>query len=100
MAGYAERDSPDTEHGARGTVYYVYILKCSDGTYYTGYTPDPEERLKTHNQGKGAKYTRSRLPVALVYTERCSDKPAAMKREAAIKRMTREDKDRLVNAEF
>ena len=73
-------------------MWYVYILRCADDTLYTGSTTDPERRVKTHNSGKGAKYTRSRLPVALVYQESLPDKSAALRREAAIKRLTRQQK--------
>ena len=70
-------------------MHYAYIVKCSDGTYYTGYTNDLEKRLLAHNAGKGAKYTRNRLPVEMVYFEEYEDKSEAMKREYAIKRLTR-----------
>ena len=72
--------------------YYVYLLRCRDGTLYTGYTDNPERRLRVHNAGKGAKYTRSRLPVELVYQEQCPDKSAALRREREIKRMRRAEK--------
>ncbi|MDY4970773.1 MAG: GIY-YIG nuclease family protein [Lachnospiraceae bacterium] len=75
---------------------YVYILSCVDGTFYTGWTTHLEERVKTHNQGKGAKYTRSRLPVKLLYWEEYSDKGEALRREAAIKKMSRKQKEELV----
>ena len=65
---------------------YTYILKCSDGTYYTGWTNDMAKRLKTHNEGKGAKYTRARLPVTLAYYEAFETKEEAMRREWEIKR--------------
>ena len=71
---------------------YVYILRCSDGTLYTGWTNDLEQRMKNHNLGKGAKYTRGRLPVRLVYYEVLATKQDAMKREYAIKHMSRKDK--------
>lgn len=71
---------------------YTYIVECGDGTLYTGWTNHLEERLKSHNEGKGAKYTRSRLPVRLVYYEVFSNKQEAMKREYAIKQLTRKDK--------
>ena len=61
--------------------FYVYLLRCADGTLYTGYTDDPVRRTKVHNAGKGAKYTRARLPVELVYQEACADKSAALRRE-------------------
>ncbi|MFD3158353.1 GIY-YIG nuclease family protein [Haloimpatiens sp. FM7330] len=75
---------------------YVYILKCSDGTFYTGYTNNIEKRLKTHNDGKGAKYTRCRLPVKLMYFEQYETKSEAMKREYAIKKLKRIDKIKLM----
>lgn len=74
---------------------YCYIVECADGTYYTGWSTDPERRVKTHNAGRGAKYTRSRRPVKLVYIEPQKDRTAAMKRERAIKTMTRERKQKL-----
>lgn len=77
-------------------MYYVYILRCADGTLYTGYTDDVERRLRVHNSGKGAKYTRSRRPVALAYAEEWPDKSAALKREAAIKQLRRADKLALI----
>ncbi len=78
-------------------MHYAYIVKCSDGTYYTGYTNDLEKRLLAHNAGKGAKYTRNRLPVEMVYFEEYEDKSEAMKREYAIKRLTREQKEKLIS---
>ena len=72
--------------------WYVYMLRCKDGSLYTGYTNDPERRAAVHNAGKGAKYTRSRLPVELAYREELPDKSAALRREAAIKRLTRQQK--------
>ena len=75
---------------------YVYIVECSDGTYYTGYTTELKRRIKEHNQGEGAKYTRGRLPVQLVYKEEYNSKSKAMKREYAIKNLTREKKEKLI----
>lgn len=77
-------------------MYYVYILKCQDGTLYTGVTVDVEKRLHAHNSGKGAKYTRSRRPVTLCYQEVQPDKSAALRREAAIKKFTRAQKLALI----
>ena len=77
---------------------YTYILECSDGTLYCGWTNNLENRVKTHNSGKGAKYTRSRLPVKLVYFEEYDSKEAAMKREYQIKNMKREEKLQLINS--
>ncbi len=76
--------------------FFVYILECSDKTFYTGYTDDLEGRLARHNQGLGAKYTRGRLPVKLLYSERFESKSQALKREAAIKKMKRKDKEKLI----
>lgn len=75
---------------------YVYILRCSDNTYYTGYTNDLEKRVETHNLKKGAKYTRARTPVSLVYFERLETKSEALKRECEIKKLTRQQKDELI----
>lgn len=77
-------------------MYYVYILQCADGTLYTGSTNDPVRRAAVHNSGKGAKYTRSRLPVKLVYQEEAKDWSAALRREAAIKKLTRAEKKTLI----
>jgi predicted GIY-YIG superfamily endonuclease len=70
-------------------MYYVYILRCADGSLYTGSTNDVPKRLAAHAEGRGAKYTRGRRPLALVYTEACADKPQALRREAAIKKLRR-----------
>ena len=77
-------------------LFYTYIVECNDKTLYTGYTTDVEARIKTHNSGKGAKYTRSRLPVKLVYFEEYETKSEAMSREYAIKKMTRANKLKLI----
>ena len=77
-------------------MFYVYILKCSDDTLYTGFTVDILKRLDTHNNGLGAKYTRGRVPVELVYQEALSSKSEAMKREIAIKRLNRQAKLKLI----
>lgn len=76
---------------------YVYIVKCSDGSYYTGFTTDIERRLAEHNQGIGSKYTRSRLPVKCVYQEELFSKSEAMKREFAIKKMSHKEKEKFLN---
>lgn len=75
---------------------YCYIVECADGTYYTGWAVDPQKRLAVHNRGRGARYTRTRVPVKLVYVEELPDRKAAMKREIAIKRLTREGKGKLI----
>ena len=75
---------------------YTYILECADGSFYTGWTNDLQKRLRLHNQGKASKYTRSRLPVRLVYMEEHQTKQEAMKREYAIKQLSRQDKMQLI----
>ncbi len=75
---------------------YTYILECADGTFYCGWTNCLEKRLKAHNAGIGAKYTRARRPVALVYYEEFGTKEEAMRREAAVKKMTRRQKEKLI----
>ena len=76
--------------------WLVYILRCSDGSLYTGITNDLPKRLKAHAAGKASRYTRSRLPVKVAYSEPQTNKSAALKREAAIKRLRRAEKDGLV----
>ena len=80
-------------------MYYVYILRCGDGSLYTGITTDVGRRASVHNAGKGAKYTRSRLPVTVVYQEPQPDKSAALRREIEIKAMPRSEKLKLVDAQ-
>lgn len=75
---------------------YTYILRCSDDTFYTGWTTDLKKRIKVHNLGKGAKYTRARVPVTLVYWEEYESREEAMKREVAIKKLTRKKKESLI----
>lgn len=75
---------------------YTYLVRCADGTLYCGWTNHLEERIKMHNAGKGAKYTRGRRPVILVYYETFETKQEAMRREAAIKRLSRKEKESLV----
>ncbi len=81
-------------------MYYVYILECADKTLYTGYTDDLEKRIKVHNRGKGAKYTRARLPVTIVYFEEVETKSIALSREYSIKKMTRRQKETLISAQM
>nr|WP_317377506.1 GIY-YIG nuclease family protein [uncultured Faecalimonas sp.] len=75
---------------------YTYIVQCSDGTLYTGWTNDLTHRMQAHNQGKGAKYTKARRPVTLIYYEAFETKEEAMKREYAIKRLSRREKEELI----
>lgn len=76
--------------------WYLYVLRCGDGTLYTGITTDVQARFAQHQAGKGAKYTRGRGPLELVYTEECDDHSAALKRELAIKALSREEKERMI----
>jgi putative endonuclease len=76
--------------------FFCYILECADGSYYTGWTSDPERRLKQHNRGIGSRYTRARLPVKMVYLEELPDRSTAMKREKAVKNMHRLTKERMI----
>ena len=77
---------------------YTYIVKCSDGSLYTGWTNDIEKRIAAHNAGKGAKYTKPRRPVELVYLEKFETKKEAMSREFAIKRLKRGEKEELISS--
>lgn len=78
--------------------WYVYILRCGDSTLYTGVTDNVERRLAVHRAGKGAKYTRGRGPLELVHTEEVPDKSTALRREYQIKRLTRQEKERLIKS--
>ena len=78
--------------------WFVYILRCGDGTLYTGVTVDVERRLAAHRAGKGAKYTRGRGPLELVYTQEQPDKSAALRREVQIKKLTRPQKEQLIRS--
>ncbi|HEY3311928.1 MAG TPA: GIY-YIG nuclease family protein [Anaerolineales bacterium] len=78
--------------------YFCYIVKCVDGSFYTGWTTDPARREKQHNAGTGARYTRTHRPVQMVYIEEQPDRTSAIKRELAIKHLTHEKKDKLVNS--
>lgn len=75
---------------------YTYIVKCKDDTFYTGWTTDLDKRIKAHNNKKGAKYTKSRVPVTLLYQEEFTTKEEAMKREYEIKKLTRKQKEKLI----
>ena len=81
---------PDTKQ------WFVYMLECADGSLYTGISNDLARRIESHNAGKGAKYTRSRLPVKLVYSEAAPDKSEALKKEIKMKQMSRKDKLELI----
>ena len=77
-------------------MWYLYILRCRDDSLYTGITTDVERRLEAHRSGKGAKYTRGRGPLELVYSEKCGDHSEALKRELEIKALSREEKLKLI----
>jgi putative endonuclease len=77
---------------------YCYILQCSDGTYYTGWSTDPQRRLRQHNRGKGARYTSLRRPVRLVYVELVTDRGAALRRERKLKTLSHAQKKALVQS--
>ncbi len=98
--GLPRRSSKPVRGGsaARGKKFFVYIVECADGTYYSGYTPDLERRLEMHNSGKGAKYTRGRRPVTLVYNRAYASVSRAMREEYRLKRLTRKQKECLVRA--
>ncbi|TFH37467.1 MAG: GIY-YIG nuclease family protein [Anaerolineales bacterium] len=78
--------------------FFCYILECSDGTFYTGWTTDPDRRLNQHNRGRGSRYTRARRPVQLVYVEHQSDRSSAQKRELRLKALSRVRKMKLIDA--
>ena len=79
--------------------WYLYILRCKDNTLYTGITTDVEKRLEAHRSGKGAKYTRGRAPLELVYRETCGSHSEALKREAEIKKLSRQSKELLLQTQ-
>lgn len=80
---------------SRTAPWYVYMIRCGDGSLYTGTALNPEARFIQHAQGTGARYTRSHVPLAIVYTEACVDRSAACRREAQLKRYTKHEKERL-----
>lgn len=90
--------SSSSEQGAIPGEHHVYVVECSDGTYYTGYTTDVERRVAEHNEGSGAKYTRGRRPVELIHVESFDSQSAALQREYAIKKLDRSAKERLVRS--
>ena len=95
------RDScyyPIIKDEAAKMIYYVYILRCGDGSFYTGWTNDLKKRLTAHQEGRGAKYTRGRGPLQLVYTEEFDNKSEAIKREYHIKKMSRKEKETLIDS--
>jgi putative endonuclease len=91
------RATSSGRHRFLSTAWYVYIVRCADGTFYTGVARDPAARLAVHNTGRGAKYTRTRLPVRLIYRETVADRAAALRREQEIKRLPRAAKAALAH---
>lgn len=83
-------------YNPRVSDFFCYILECADGSFYTGWTTDPERRLRQHSAGNASKYTRARLPVTLVYLESFPEKHGAMQRECAIKKYSRHQKQELI----
>lgn len=92
-----DRMATSENSDASGGEHHVYVVECSDGSYYTGYTTDVERRVAEHNAGDGAKYTRGRRPVTLVHVEAFDSQSRAMQREYAIKQLSRPAKERVVN---
>lgn len=98
-AGYADmsvKQKPESPQKKETTKSFVYIAECADRTLYTGWTTDPGRRIAAHNAGRGAKYTKARRPVQLVYLEQLPDKSSGLSREAQIKKMTAQQKRRLI----
>ena len=85
-------------YGVRRVSHFVYIVRCADGTLYTGYARDPAARESAHNAGRGARYTAGRRPVCLVYLEPCRSRGAALSREYAVKQLSRRQKEALVKS--
>ena len=98
LSAAAERGIVNAGQGSAKKSCVTYILRCSDGSFYTGWTNDLAHRIAAHNAGEGAKYTRSRRPVTLIYFEEFESKEDAMRREVQIKRLTRKEKERLIAA--
>jgi putative endonuclease len=95
---FSEKRNKDQMGTGGKAAYFCYIVKCLDKTYYTGWTTDPQRRTKQHNKGTGAKYTRTHRPVTLVYFEELPGRSEAMKREYAIKAMSRKRKEALIQS--
>lgn len=87
---------PDTDVDTRGGPWFIYIVECRDGSLYTGITNDLERRVREHNEGSAARYTRSRRPVTLRYQEQVASRSDALVRECALKLLTRKEKDQLI----
>ena len=97
LRGMKARKEQQEPNSAAGTVWFLYILKCGDGTFYTGVTTDIERRLRMHQEGTASRYTRTRRPVALVYREECAGRSQSLARECAVKALSRRRKEELVS---
>ncbi len=86
------------EKNAGSKAWHLYVLRCGDGTFYTGITTDLSRRIIQHNDGTASRYTRGRLPVRLVYHEQCGDRSEALRKEYEIKQLPRKDKERYIKA--
>lgn len=96
---FSECEQTVTEHPESADVWIVYILRCKDGTFYTGITKDITRRCRQHNAGIASRYTRSRLPVEVVYQELLRGRGVALKRELALKAMSRKNKEEMIRGE-
>jgi len=90
------KEEPPTPNAASGASWSLYILGCSDGSFYTGVTNDIDRRLRAHQEGKASRYTRTRRPVALVYQEECGTRSKSLSRECAVKSLSRRRKEELI----
>jgi len=88
--------SPAKTKKNKGGLWYLYVLQCGDNTLYTGITNDLARRIKQHNNGTASRYTRSRLPVALAYQEQCRGRSSALKKEYAVKQLSRKEKEKYI----
>lgn len=93
-----DADTPRAHPVSAATQWHAYVLRCADGTLYAGITTDVDARVRAHNEGRGARYTAGRRPVSVVYREACVSRSAALRREYALKRLTRAQKEALVAA--
>jgi putative endonuclease len=95
--GQADKQAEVKKAGSKGKFYYVYLLLCDDGSYYTGYTNNVASRFERHKKGHGARYTRMRRPKEVVYVEKCRTRRTAIRRERQIKRLSHEEKHDLTS---
>jgi len=98
LRGMRAKKEPMTAMRAAETTWFLYILRCGDGSFYTGVTTDIDRRLRAHQDGKASSYTRTRRPVDLVYSEACGSRSLSLARECAVKSLSRRDKEKLVSS--